>query len=54
MTGGYVMGRYRVVLSVTLDVDAGSVNEAEDEAWDYWDTVCPDLECVSVTELDDQ
>lgn len=48
------MGRYRVVLSWVIDVDADSENEAEDEAWELYDQWCPNLDCASVTELDDE
>lgn len=40
--------RFEVTFTLSVVVDAESVNEAEDAAWEYWDKVCPDLTIASV------
>lgn len=47
------MAEFIVKLSVELCVEATNVADAKTEAWEYWETVCPDLEVESVTRVED-
>jgi len=48
------MANWDVTLSVTITVTASSVNDAEDAAWEYWETVCPEPFLTDVVLSDDQ
>ena len=45
------MAEFIVKLSVEIAVEADNIADAKTEAWDYWETVCPDLEVEWVTRL---